>query len=127
MLLLTILLITILPIAAPLFFAWLFARRHRQKLKPGWKLAGIALAIGVTTQAVIYAILSGFWLLEYDGLCGGWLGETEPCSFGQYVGETMLWVMFALSISSVIGTLASVIFLFLKAFAARVRTGAPPA
>ena len=127
MLLLTILLITILPIAAPLFFAWLFARRQRQKLKPGWKLAGIALAIGISSAIVLFAMLSGFWMLEFDGRCSAWLGEPTPCEFAQYVSETMFWAAFVLAIPAAMGTLACVIFLFLKAFTARVRTGAPPA
>lgn len=72
----------------------------------GPPVAGLLIPIGGAEDAkhprlVIYAAalfgpalaaaaaLNALWLLSYSGQCGGWLGETQPCGFAQYAGESL--------------------------------------
>jgi hypothetical protein len=49
------------------------------------------------------------WLPSYSGECGGWLGETSPCSgFGQYAYETMFWVAMGMAMPGLLGMLLGV-------------------
>lgn len=52
------------------------------------------------------------WLPGYTGRCGGWLGETAPCSgFGQYAFETLYWAAISMAMPGLFGMLLGVVAL----------------
>jgi hypothetical protein len=69
-------------------------------------LPALAL-IGPSIAAFISVVL--MWLPAYSGQCGGWLGETTPCSgFGQYAFETMYWAAMSMAMPGLLGMLLGV-------------------
>ena len=74
--------------------------------RAAWLLPALAL-IGPFIAAFISLVL--VWLPAYSGQCGGWLGETSPCSgFGQYAFETMYWAALSMAIPGLLGMLLGV-------------------
>jgi hypothetical protein len=74
--------------------------------RAAWLLPALAL-IGPFISAFILLVL--VWLPSYSGQCGGWLGETSPCSgFGQYAFETMYWAAITMAMPGLLGMLLGV-------------------
>jgi hypothetical protein len=74
--------------------------------RAAWLLPALAL-IGPFIAAFISLVL--VWLPSYSGQCGGWLGETSPCSgFGQYAFETMYWAAITMAMPGLLGMLLGV-------------------
>jgi hypothetical protein len=98
-------LISKLLVLAPPFAVW------RSLLMPAsgraaWLYHTLAL-IGPSVAAFIFVVL--MWLPTYSGQCGGWLGETSPCSgLGQYATETMFWAAMSLVMPSLLGMLLGI-------------------
>lgn len=112
--LLLTLLINGLLVCAPAVAIWRsFSRRLPERV--AWLQAVLAL-IGPAIAAFVFFVL--LWLPDYSGQCGGWLGETSPCSgFGQYATETMFWAAMGLAVPGVLGMLlgaAVLVFLLIR-------------
>jgi hypothetical protein len=74
--------------------------------RAAWLYPALAL-IGPSVAAFIFVVL--MWLPAYSGQCGGWLGETSPCSgLGQYATETMFWAAMSLVMPSLLGMLLGI-------------------
>jgi hypothetical protein len=74
--------------------------------RAAWLYPALAL-IGPSVAAFIFVVL--MWLPAYSGQCGGWLGETSPCSgFGEYATETMFWAAMSMVMPSLLGMLLGV-------------------
>jgi hypothetical protein len=66
--------------------------------------------IGPSVVAFVGVVL--MWLPGCKGQCGGWLGETSPCSgFGQYASETMFWAAMSMAMPGLLGMLLGVVVL----------------
>jgi len=103
--LLLILVISMLLVLTPPV-AVLRALSRKPSVRAAWLLPALAL-IGPFIAAFISLVLVG--LLAYSGQCGGWLGETSPCSgFGQYAFETMYWAAISMAIPGLLGMLLGV-------------------
>ena len=102
---LAILAIFALLIVAPPVGVW----RSLSRPVPGWPVSlRVTLAlVGPFVAAFLFVVL--MWLPSYSGQCGGWLGETSPCSgFGQYAFETMYWAAMSMAIPGLLGMLLGV-------------------
>jgi hypothetical protein len=76
---------------------------------PGWPVSlRVTLAlVGPAAAAFLFVVLMG--LPAYSGQCGGWLGETSPCSgFGQYATETMFWAAMSMAMPALLRMLPGV-------------------
>ncbi len=103
--LLLILLISALLIVAPPVAVWRSLSRQTSG-RAAWLYPALAL-IGPFIAAFVFVIL--MWLPAYSGQCGGWLGETSPCSgFGQYASETMFWAAMSMAMPGLLGMLLGV-------------------
>lgn len=83
-------------------------------VRPGtfWRGIGLAL-LGPSVTAYVLLVLA--WLPAYSGQCGGWLGETTPCSgFGQYVTESLFWARMSLAVPGLLGIVLGVIVLIVR-------------
>ncbi len=103
--LLLILMISALLIVAPPVGVW----RSLSRPVPGWPVSlRVTLAlIGPFVTAFLFIVL--MWLPAYSGQCGGWLGETSPCSgFGQHATETMFWATMSTAMPGLLGMLLGV-------------------
>jgi len=99
---LAILAIFALLIVAPPVGVW----RSLSRPVPGWPVSlRVTLAlVGPFAAAFLFVVL--MWLPSYSGQCGGWLGETSPCSgFGQYATETMFWAVMSMAMPGLLGML----------------------
>jgi hypothetical protein len=67
--------------------------------------------IGPFIAAFVLVIL--VWLPAYSGQCGGWLGETTPCGFGQYATEAAWWAFMSMVMPALLGMLLGVVVLVL--------------
>lgn len=106
--LLLILMISALLIVAPPVGVW----RSLSRPVPGWPVSlRVTLAlIGPFVTAFLFVVL--MWLPSYSGKCGGWLGETSPCSgFGQYATETMFWATMSMAMPGLLGMLLGLVVL----------------
>ncbi|MCA3655032.1 MAG: hypothetical protein IOB85_06460 [Methylobacterium sp.] len=73
---------------------------------PAW--LGIVFAL-IGPFIAVFAICVLIWLPAYAGQCGGWLGETLPCSgFGQFLFETMFWAAMGMAIPGLLGMLLGI-------------------
>jgi hypothetical protein len=73
---------------------------------PAW--LGIVFAL-IGPFIAAFAIFVLIWLPAYAGQCGGWLGETSPCSgFSQYVSETMFWAAMSMAMPGLLGVLLGI-------------------
>ena len=77
-------------------------------VRAAWFLSALAL-IGPIIAAFVFVVL--VWLPAYSGQCGGWLGETDPCGFGQYVTETIYWAAISMAMPALLGMLLGVVVL----------------
>jgi hypothetical protein len=76
---------------------------------PAW--LGIVFAL-IGPFIAAFAIFVLIWLPGYTGQCGGWLGETSPCSgFGQFVSETMFLAAMSMAMPGLLGMLLGVVVL----------------
>ena len=73
---------------------------------PAW--LGIVFAL-IGPFIAVFAICVLIWLPAYAGQCGGWLGETSPCSgFGQFLFETMFWAAMSMAMPGLLGVLLGI-------------------
>jgi hypothetical protein len=102
---LPILAIFALLIVAPPVAVWRALSRQASG-RAAWLLPVLAL-FGPFVAAFVFVVL--MWLPAYSGQCGGWLGETSPCSgFGQYATETMFWASMSMAMPGLLGMLLGV-------------------
>jgi hypothetical protein len=103
--LLVILMISALLVVAPPVGVWRSLSRQTSG-RAAWLYPALAL-IGPFIAAFVFVVL--MWLPAYSGQCGGWLGETSPCSgFGQYASETMFWAAMSMAMPGLLGMLLGV-------------------
>jgi hypothetical protein len=95
-------------IIAPPVGVWRSLSRPAAAASTGLRVT-LAL-IGPSVVAFVGVVL--MWLPGYKGQCGGWLGETSPCSgFGQYASETMFWAAMSMAMAGLPGMLLGVVVL----------------
>jgi hypothetical protein len=95
-------------IIAPPIGVWLYLSRPAAAASTGLRVA-LAL-IGPFVVTFVGVVL--MWLPGYTGQCGGWLGETSPCSgFGQYAFETLYWAAISMAMPGLLGLLLGVVVL----------------
>ena len=70
--------------------------------RAGWFKPVLALTGPVIAVFVCVVLL---WLPAYSGQCGGWLGETTACGFGQYATETAFWAAMSMAMPAGLGIL----------------------
>lgn len=76
-------------------------------------------SFGPSVVAVILIVL--VWLPAYTGQCGGWLGETTPCSgFAQYAAETMFWAAMTIAVPGLLGVLLGIAVMVLGSISRRM-------
>ncbi len=102
-LLLTVL-ISVLLVVAPPVAIWRARARHTAG-RAAWIQPALALVGPVFTALVLVVLM---WLPAYSGQCGGWLGETSPCRFGQYATETTYWAAMSIAVPGLLGMLLGV-------------------
>ena len=103
--LLPIFLISVLLVLTPPVAVWRSLSRQTSG-RAAWLYPALAL-IGPFIAAFVFVVL--MWLPAYSGQCGGWLGETSPCSgFGQYASETMFWAAMSMAMPGLLGMLLGV-------------------
>jgi hypothetical protein len=114
--------ISALLIVAPTVGVW----RSLSRPVPGWAVSlRVTLAL-VGPFAAAFLFVALMWLPAYSGQCGGWLGETSPCSgFGQYMTETIFWAGMSMAMPGLIGMLAG--FAVLTVMLIRRRMSRPAA
>jgi hypothetical protein len=95
---------SVLLVVAPPFAVWRAGARHTAG-RAAWIHLALAL-VGPAITAWVLVVL--MWLPTYSGQCGGWLGETSPCRFGQYATETMYWAALGIAIPGLLGMLLGV-------------------
>jgi hypothetical protein len=87
-----------------------------------WRSLSRPASASTTGRRVTLALIGPFvvtfvgvvlmWLPGYKGQCGGWLGETSPCSgFGQYSFETLYWAAMSMAMPGLLGMLLGVFVL----------------
>ena len=89
----------------------------RARLAPGggWRRWSALLVRLIAPAALAYLLVVTAWLPAYDGQCGGWLGETEPCRhFGQYARETLVWAAMSMALPALLGLLLGIAVLSLR-------------
>ena len=100
--LLLTLLISVLLVLTPPVAVWRVLSRQASG-RAVWLYPLLAL-IGPFVAAFVFVVLT--WLPTYSGQCGGWLGETSPCSgFGEYATETMFWAAMSMAMPGLLGML----------------------
>ena len=100
--LLLTLLISVLLVLTPPVAVWRVLSRQASG-RAVWLYPALAL-IGPFVAAFVFVVLT--WLPTYSGQCGGWLGETSPCSgFGEYATETMFWAAMSMAMPGLLGML----------------------
>jgi hypothetical protein len=100
--LLLTLLISVLLVLTPPVAVWRVLSRQASG-RAVWLYPALAL-IGPFVAAFVFVVLT--WLPTYSGQCGGWLGETSPCSgFGEYASETMFWAAMSMAMPGLLGML----------------------
>ena len=105
---LQIILISGLLLLVPPIAVWRTINR-KDKKRAAWPYPVMAL-VGPFIACFILVVL--VWLPTYNGQCGGWLGETSPCSgFGQYAIETMYWAAMSMAVPGFIGMALGVVVL----------------
>ena len=94
-------------ILLPPVAVWLSVSRQVSG-RAAWFQPALAL-IGPFIATFVFVVL--VWLPAYSGQCGGWLGETTPCGFGQYAIETVYWAAMSMAIPALKGMLLGVVVL----------------
>jgi hypothetical protein len=106
--LLLIFVISVLLVLTPPVAIWRALSRQASG-RAAWLYPALAL-MGPFVAAFVFVVL--MWLPDYSGQCGGWLGETSPCSgFGQYATETMYWAAMSMAMPGLLGMLLGVAIL----------------
>jgi hypothetical protein len=106
--LLLIFMISVLLVLTPPVAIWRALSRQASG-RAAWLYPALAL-MGPFVAAFVFVVL--IWLPAYAGQCGGWLGETSPCSgFGQYATETMYWAAMSMAMPGLLGMLLGVAIL----------------
>ncbi len=107
--LLLIFVISVLLVLTPPVAIWRALSRQASG-RAAWLYPALAL-MGPFVAAFVFVVL--MWLPDYSGQCGGWLGETSPCSsFGQYAAETMYWAAISMAMPGLLGMMLGVAVLF---------------
>jgi hypothetical protein len=96
-------------ILAPPIAVWRSLAR-RASGRASWLHTAVSL-IGPFVAAYGFTVL--MWLPAYSGRCGGWLGETTPCGFGQYATETLFWAALSMATPALLGILLGLAVLLL--------------
>lgn len=96
-------------ILAPPIAVWRSLAR-RASGRAAWLHPAVSL-IGPFVAAYGFIVL--MWLPAYSGRCGGWLGETTPCGFGQYATETLFWAALSMATPALLGILLGLAVLLL--------------
>jgi hypothetical protein len=78
--------------------------------RAAWLHPALALLGPFIAAFVVFVLL---FLPYYSGQCGGWLGETSPCGFGQYATEQMHWAMMLFILPGLLGMLLGVAVLII--------------
>ena len=105
---LQIILISGVLLLVPPLAVWRAIKRQAKK-RAAWIYPMVALLGPFITCFILVALV---WLPTYSGQCGGWLGETSPCSgFGQYATETMYWAAMSMAVPGLIGLVLGVLVL----------------
>ena len=86
---------------------WRSFSRQTSGLKP-WLHRALAL-LGPSVAIFVLSVLMS--LPGYSGRCGGWLGETSPCTFRKYISEQVDWVEISQAIPALIGILLGIVVL----------------
>jgi hypothetical protein len=77
-----------------------------------WLGPGLALLAPAAAACGLVVVL---WLSRYEGRCGGWLGETAPCSgFGQYAAETVFWAAMSMAMPALLGIALGIAVLLVR-------------
>ena len=87
------------------------AIKLKDKKSAAWIYPVVAL-VGPFISCFVGIVL--MWLPTYSGQCGGWLGETSPCSFGQYAIETMYWAAISMLVPGFVGIVLGVLAIVLS-------------
>jgi len=87
------------------------AIKRKDKKRAAWIYPVVAL-VGPFISCFVGVVL--MWLPTYSGQCGGWLGETSPCGFGQYAIETMYWAAISMSVPGFFGIVLGVLAIVLS-------------
>ena len=104
---LQIILISGVLLLVPPLAVWRAIKRQAKK-RAAWIYPMVALLGPFITCFILVALV---WLPTYSGQCGGWLGETSPCSFEQYVTETMYWAAISMWVPGFVGLALGVVVL----------------
>ncbi len=102
--LLLIFVISVLLVLTPPVAIWRALSRQASG-RAAWLYPALAL-ISPSVAAFVFIVL--MWLPAYSGQCGGWLGETSPCRFGEYATETIYWAIVSMGMPSLLGILLGV-------------------
>ncbi|MCZ8236370.1 MAG: hypothetical protein ACK520_09265 [Inhella sp.] len=89
-------------VAAPPVVVWRVLKAMRPAQAAGLRI-GVAL---LGPWLACYALMVLAWLPAYAGQCGGWLGETTPCTgWWQYAQETLFWAAMGTVVPGGLGVL----------------------
>jgi hypothetical protein len=106
--LVTFLVMGLLVLAPPVASWW--AAADRSPTLPKWRSSTFAL---LAPLAAGYLLVALVWLIQFEGLCGGWNGETAPCGFGQFMIETLFMTAMTLVMPGILGIALGVFVLAL--------------
>ena len=98
-----------LQVILPPIAMWLSFSRQTPR-KKAWFHRALAL-LGPSVATFVFVVLLS--LTSFSGRCGGWLGETSPCTFGRYIAEQIFWSLTSMAIPALIGMLLGVVVLII--------------
>lgn len=104
-----------LPVFGPLVLVALARRR------PAWPAVlrvGMACLLPPVTAGVLVLLA---WLPQFDGQCGGWLGETSACGFDRYAMEAVFWAAMSLAVPAIIACVTVLVTALVLATRRRTR------
>ena len=107
--------LSVLLVVAPPVVVWRARARHPAG-RAAWLYPALALVGPAITGCVVAVVM---WLPAYSGQCGGWLGETSPCRFGQYAAETLYWAAMSVAMPGLLGMLLGAAVLLVGALRRR--------
>jgi hypothetical protein len=102
--------IMVFSVLAPPALVW----RSAPRLK--WGIRSVPIAVGAILAPGVggYLLAVTGWLFDYGGECGGWLGETYPCTFSQYAEETLSMAVMLLAVPVALGVLLGIAVLIIQ-------------
>jgi hypothetical protein len=112
----TLALIVALPVVAPPVAVWWSLSRPARGVG-AWLGAALAL---LTPFVAAYFLVVILWLADYQGQCGGWLGETTRCRFGEYASETLFWAASSMAVPGFVGIALGITTLIFRLVRRRV-------